>query len=113
MYSTIEFGGRPDREQLKPMKDFISDMNTFDPRGGGFDQADFQEAMLVAICACELGPHLQAASITACKPQEDFLELVAVRLRVMLSHARVSHAAPEKVKKQILKIYWEFNLSFV
>ena len=64
VYSTTEFGGRPDRDQLKPMQDFISDMNTLDPRGGHFDQADFQEAMLVAICACELESQLQAASIT-------------------------------------------------
>ena len=79
---------------------FISEMCTLDPRGAYFDQGDLQEAMLLAICACDLEPQLKAASQTALMLRDEFLEMVTVRLRVMLAHARGMAPPPEKAKKQ-------------
>ena len=56
--------------------------------GGHFDNPDVAEALNVGIAAASLQKQLNDMAVTACRPTEDIVAILALKIRVMVSHKR-------------------------
>ena len=86
VYATTDFKAPKSPQHLAPFKILIRKL--LELGDGHFDNTDVAEAIQICIVAKNLSDRLGELSIASCRPATDIVAMIALKIRVMVSHSR-------------------------
>ena len=76
------------------------------PRGGHFDNGDVQKALQMAVEASRLQQAMDDHATKACRATKDVYAIMALQIRMMLSHVRQKQVlSPETISKRKKRVH--------
>ena len=103
VYPTQDFRAPPCLERLAPLEGYLQELLKNDPRGGHYDNSDLAAGLTVCIEANRLKANVEDIAKRHCRVPSDVVNIMALQVRVMVSHARTRIAQPECCQEKSAK----------